>query len=77
MTLCYRNLNKENRRIILAVGPKSLGKHKVEKLDSALKGKDDKMEKMVKDSEFNIYDEMREREARRLNVVFHGTRKAA
>ena len=46
--------------------------HKVEKLDSVLKGKDDKMEKMVKDSEFNIYDEMREREARRLNVVFHG-----
>ena len=45
---------------------------KVEKLDSALKGKEDKMVKMVKDSEFNIYDEMREREARRLNVVFHG-----
>jgi hypothetical protein len=46
--------------------------HKVEKLDSAIQEKDESVKKLVKDSEFSIYDEMREREARRLNVVFHG-----
>jgi hypothetical protein len=46
--------------------------HKVEKMGIELQEKDEKMESMVKKSEINIYDELREREARRLNVVFHG-----
>ena len=45
---------------------------KVEKLDSKLQEKEEDLEKIVKKTEFNIYDEMRERETRRLNVVFHG-----
>jgi hypothetical protein len=45
---------------------------RVDKLDGLLQKKDEKVEELVKQSEFNIYDEMREREARRLNVVFHG-----
>ncbi len=39
---------------------------KVEKLDSALQEKEEDLEKIVKKTEFNIYDEMRERETRRL-----------
>jgi len=46
--------------------------HKVERLDSAIQKKDEAVEKIVKKSELSIYDEMRERESRRLNVVFHG-----
>ncbi len=39
---------------------------KVEKLDSAMQEKEEDLEKIVKKTEFNIYDEMRERETRRL-----------
>jgi hypothetical protein len=46
--------------------------HKVERLDSAIQKKDEAVEKIVKKSELSIYDKMRERESRRLNVVFHG-----
>ena len=43
---------------------------KVEKICEELKKKDEKTEKLVKQGESNVYEEMRERELRRLNVVF-------
>jgi hypothetical protein len=43
---------------------------KVEKVCEELKKKDEKTEKLVKQGESNVYEEMRESETRRLNVIF-------
>jgi hypothetical protein len=45
---------------------------KVEKLDNGIQEKEESVEKLVKKSELSIYKKIREREARRLNVLFHG-----
>ena len=47
----------------------------VEKISEELRKKDERVEKLVKQGEFNIYEEMRERETRRLNVVFFGIKE--
>jgi hypothetical protein len=49
---------------------------KVDKIEGELKKKDDKVEKAVKEAEYRMMDEMREREARRRNVVFHNIGEA-
>jgi hypothetical protein len=43
---------------------------KVEKICEELKKKDEKTEKLVKQGESNVYEEMQERESRKLNVLF-------
>ncbi len=45
---------------------------KVEDISAVVKRNEDKTDKLVKQSELSVYDEMRERETRRLNVVFFG-----
>jgi len=44
---------------------------KVEKVEEAMRKKDNKVERTVRESEFRMCDEMREREARRRNIIFH------
>ena len=44
----------------------------MENIRTELKKKDDKTEKLIKQGEHSVYEEMRERETRRLNVVFFG-----
>ena len=44
---------------------------KVEKMDEKMKGRDDKVEKRIQKGEENVFEEMREREARRANVVMY------
>jgi hypothetical protein len=45
---------------------------KVENIRTELKKKDEKTEKLIKQGEHSVYEEMRKRETRRLNVVFFG-----
>jgi hypothetical protein len=45
---------------------------KVEKISSKLKERDDKADKVAKQTEFNIYEELKERDSRKLNVIIYG-----
>jgi TFIIF-interacting CTD phosphatase-like protein len=45
---------------------------KLEQVDKKLEEKDDSLEKVAKKTEFNIYEELKERESRRTNVIIHG-----
>jgi len=44
---------------------------KVERVGEAMKKKDDKVDRAVKEAEYRISEEMREREARRRNIILH------
>ena len=48
---------------------------KVENLSEKLSRRDENIERRVKDGENSVLEEMREREARRLNVVVHKLRE--
>ena len=48
---------------------------KVEKIEDKLREKDDKVEKCVKQSQIDMYEELNEREVRRMNVIMYKVRE--
>jgi hypothetical protein len=45
---------------------------KVKEVSRKLEERDDKMEKVVKQTEFNIYEELKERDNRKTNLIIYG-----
>ena len=65
-------MNKFDKEITANTASVKNVSEKVEKISEDLKKKDENVKKLVKQGEFSIFEEMRERETRRLNVIFFG-----